>query len=698
MVLRPLPIAALVVCLCASALALSAPAPISAAIATIASITADALPLAVCWMASAWGLGMVIAPALGLRGSRALALALGAAALLWIDHLLGMVGILSPAASWAMLIPGWIGLVVGIRASRAGAPDAKPRARASWWLVLAAPAIALMAVAACLPPGTIWASEAHGYDVLSYHLQLPKEWIAAGRVWPVDHNVYSYLPSYMEAALARLGALSGLDATSPSPLGAGSSVPIHASQFLHVLFAITAAWCVGALVHKIATEGRGSRLGASVAAAALVGVPWIIVTGSMAYNEMAMGAMLAGALVAAWHDDVPGWKRGVAVGLLIGAACSIKPTAIFLAAPPAAIALAARIPMRQWFTTGIAGAITSLAMLAPWLVRNTIASGNPVFPALASVFGPGHWSEAQHARWRAAHHLDLSIPDRLARVFSTEFGLLHPQWSIWIFIAGAAAVACFATPRLHRATWPLIAGALAQIIAWMTLGHLQPRFLVPIVITSSALVGVSIAALALSRWRLACAIGIVAALAPCADSCRLFLRENTGDPMRGLLGGAIVLNGSAVASPGPPQSSREAREFYLTVGPTLLLNNVLLRSAPAPRILLMGGATPLYLADTGEHTSYATTWDSSPITRALDACDNDVDRVIAHLRDVDGFTHILIDAAELDRLRDSGYADPRITPELGLAIARRTRVVLPWPDRGQVLVALDPPAVDSHPQ
>lgn len=693
--LRPAPIAALVVCLCATVLALSAPVTFSAAIATIASITADALLIAVCWMASAWGLGMVIAPALGLRGSRALALAIGAAALLWVDHLLGTLGILSPAASWAMLIPGWIGLVVGIRTSRARASEAKPRPVASWWIVLAAPPIALMIVAACLPPGTIWVSEARGYDVLSYHLELPKEWLAGGRVWPVDHNVYSYLPSYMESAFARLAALSGLDAASPSPLGAGTGVPIHAAQFLHVLFALTAAWCVGALVHTIAPEGRGSRLGAPVAAGALVGVPWIIVTGSMAYNEMAMCAMLAGALLAAWHEDAPGWKRGIAVGLCIGAACSIKPTALFLAAPPAAIALAARIPKRQWLTTCIAGATTGLVMLAPWLVRNTIASGNPVFPALASVFGPGHWSEAQHARWRDAHHLDLSIPDRLARAFSTEFGMFHSQWSIWVFIAVAAAIACLAVPRLRRATWPLAAGALAQIIAWMAIGHLQPRFLVPVVIPSAALVGVAIAALALSRHRLAIALGIVAALAPCADAYRLFLRENAGDPMRGLIGGVEVLNGSAVASPGPPESSREAREFYLTVGPTLLINNVLLRSVPAPRILFMGGATPLYIADTGEHTTYATTWDTSPLTRALDACNGDVDRVIAHLRDVDGFTHILIDAAELDRLRDSGYADPRITPELGLAIARRTRVVLPWPDRGQVLVALDAPPVDS---
>jgi hypothetical protein len=156
-----------------------------------------------------------------------------------------------------------------------------------------------------------------------------------------------------------------------------------------------------------------------------------------------------------------------------------------------------------------------------------------------------------------------------------------------------------------------------------------------------------------------------------------------------------VFNGSGLMSPGHPDVSREVKTFYLTVGPTVWMNHILLRSVPEPRVLMIGDATPLYIADAGARVVYATTWDAGPLTRALDAAGGDPDGVIAHLRDVEGFTHLLIHAAELDRLRDSGFADARITPELGLALARRSRMVISWPDRGTVVVALDRSAVDS---
>jgi len=78
------------------------------------------------------------------------------------------------------------------------------------WL-LGIPALALaMLVAACQPPGWLWDSEAGGYDALSYHLQLPQEWRANHALWPNTHNVFSFLPSYVEAAFLHLAALSGL--------------------------------------------------------------------------------------------------------------------------------------------------------------------------------------------------------------------------------------------------------------------------------------------------------------------------------------------------------------------------------------------------------------------------------------------------------------------------------------------------------
>ncbi|MCP4591530.1 MAG: hypothetical protein GY842_12365, partial [bacterium] len=58
------------------------------------------------------------------------------------------------------------------------------------WLWLAVcPFAALAILAAVTPPGVLWAEEGNGYDVLEYHLQLPKEYLEAGRIDYVPHNV-----------------------------------------------------------------------------------------------------------------------------------------------------------------------------------------------------------------------------------------------------------------------------------------------------------------------------------------------------------------------------------------------------------------------------------------------------------------------------------------------------------------------------
>lgn len=76
------------------------------------------------------------------------------------------------------------------------------------------PGAAMLVVAAACPPGTLWRVEALGYDTLSYHLQIPREWVTAGGMVELEHNVYSYLPGLMESAFAGLmvmrGSLAGL--------------------------------------------------------------------------------------------------------------------------------------------------------------------------------------------------------------------------------------------------------------------------------------------------------------------------------------------------------------------------------------------------------------------------------------------------------------------------------------------------------
>ena len=73
------------------------------------------------------------------------------------------------------------------------------RARWGWLLLLGVPFVSVMTVGAMLPPYLLWTpDEPHGYDVVEYHLQVPREWYEAGRIIPLHHNVFSFFPFNVE--------------------------------------------------------------------------------------------------------------------------------------------------------------------------------------------------------------------------------------------------------------------------------------------------------------------------------------------------------------------------------------------------------------------------------------------------------------------------------------------------------------------
>src|SRR5204863_10008875 len=60
--------------------------------------------------------------------------------------------------------------------------------------------LAAACVSASMPPGVMWrsAGDPHPYDVLEYHLQVPREWQESGRITPLKHNVYCFFPANVE--------------------------------------------------------------------------------------------------------------------------------------------------------------------------------------------------------------------------------------------------------------------------------------------------------------------------------------------------------------------------------------------------------------------------------------------------------------------------------------------------------------------
>lgn len=742
----------------------------------------------VVWMLAAVGLGRLVVWACARRtrdgGADAsarvwLQIPAGVAAMLFVAHLLGVFGLLSWGGGGGgdvlARVCAWTPVVLGL--ALLSEQVARGPLRPEGWpvlprgLVIAGPALGVLLLAACSPPGWLWDSEFGAYDAMSYHLQLPKEWAVAepagiGQLWPVDHNVYSFLPSYMEAGYLHLAAMMPVWPAmgTGEGLGEGGGVSetliggegawLIACQLLHAMMAIAASVTVGRAVcvvigqqearaeakDEARGDGRARALGV-IAGAMHLSVPWVIVCGSLAYNEMAVNLLFAGAILVCVQNGVGPLGRGVLVGGLVGAACSAKPTALLMCAPTAGLMLLTFAHRREWARVVVGGGVAGVVVMLPWLVRNAVASGgNPVFPFGAGAFGSGHWSAEQLAAYATAHGPDVGWVDRLGLLVSGSRGLLHAQWALGgvpiagligavvaVLLASRAAKDGAGESRVRTTAIVLIAGGASMIVAWLAFTHLQSRFFLPIAVIASMGVG-------LGGWTLVRVLGSGEQSAGRARAAALGLGAAAG-----LLGVWAAVeyttqrrgmpNALLIAGPGGPGGSgsglaraladaplseqrrimAEAAEaealVNLTVRPAILGTEVFpgiavpeagagelgARPPAFGRVYLLGDGAPLYFfgASGGKSASviYHTAWDRSPIGEAMRESPEDPAAWTAHLVRMD-VEFVIVNFAELERQFRSGYYDRAVTIERVTGWideeGRAGRVVLmrTWPGGG----------------
>lgn len=647
--------------------------------------------LAALYLAGAIGLGALAVPFFRASPERfTLQAGAGLALQMILDHVLGQLGLLHGRAG---LVITWCVTGVGLAmlARLAWAWHHRPRLQQTSLLgsaalsLLALPAAAVLAVAACSPPGWLWGSEFGGYDALSYHLQLPQEWLEQGRVTPLTHNVYSYLPSLVEVAFLRLGVMSG--APGPAAEGhawgllAGDGWRTIACQLLHAQLALLAAWAVARLTRRLLEEHESprARAGGILAGALVLATPWTAVVGSLAYNEMAVVFFLAVALIAAFDPSLSAGRKGLLAGLLVGAACGAKPTAIMLAAPAVALVLAVRVPPRAWGALLACGLLAGGAAVAPWLLRNALAGGNPIFPAAASIFGDAHWSGEQVRRFVSAHTFEGGVVDRLRLLALPDpndpagpqhRGPMHPQWFLFFPAAVLAAAATIVKKTSRRTGLTLTAATIVQLLAWLLTTHVQSRFLLPLLVPGAALVGLAAASLRPGIWL----VGAIV-LAQSLWTCRTFWAQNGGRPNQFLTAGPAIFSGELFRDQPLPAAQRRAVLDQLA--PEAWCN---LGLAPGEGLALVGDATPFYL--TLRPLRYATTWDAPVFTPDFP---DDLRRL--------GITHVLVNAAELRRLTRSGWADPGLKPgHIENAVKAFATPVRRWPQTHRTLYKLLPPS------
>ena len=229
------------------------------------------------------------------------------------------------------------------------------------------PALGITLVASFVPPGILWGDEPHGYDVVEYHLQVPREWYEANRIVPLQHNVFSYMPMnvelhYLLAMHLRGGPWSGM----------------YLAQLMHLSLITLAVLAVLALAREPAGHSRNGAA-ATVSAVATVAAPWLMLLAPIAYNEgglLFFGAMSIGWAWRALRDpERANWRNWSLAGAFAGFACGTKLTAVpmLLIGIPAAAIVARLISRSKIDLRSLATfIITGLLMFAPWLIRNQV--------------------------------------------------------------------------------------------------------------------------------------------------------------------------------------------------------------------------------------------------------------------------------------------------------------------------------------
>ena len=602
----------------------------------------------------------------------AVQLALGLGAMLMLDWLLAACGWLNGWTAWGVCGIG-TGVITYHFADRSTLdrwhPDTWPSP--PWTLLLALPALGLLLVACTMPPGTMWAIEAFGYDVTSYHLEIPREWHAIGQMQSLKNNVYSHLPMFAEAGFMKLAVMHGsvFDA-------------IYTIHFFHASVAVLAAATIGRLV-----SGFAGPVAGAVSGAALLATPWTIITGSMAYSEMFVMVFGAAAIVAMF-DPLSATPRGaLVVGLLLGLATMAKLTAGGFIALPIGVVMVMRLFVaneesrtnQQKSYALVVMILAGLLMLSPYLIRNFIWTGNPVFPFAASVMGQGHWSDEQVTRWNAAHH-SKGVLDGLSKLprqwlLNAGYGAIggserdeHETTDIARFdqemglpLLWIVATIGYVLAFRHRPDRP-IAVALAlilciQLLFWLLFTHHQSRFLIPTLLPASIVVGLAIGRVAqLSKGKrdwLAPMLSVVLLACLTMTSFGTFHTQTpqVRDPQtKEMLRFPPYLLVDSLIDPRDVTSNQPGR---------FAGRHPLNQLPPTSKTLLVGDANQvLYIQ---RAFLYNTAFDRSLLAELLKQHKGNALAVtITLVRN--GFTHVWINFSELERLAASYGVDAELEP------------------------------------
>lgn len=451
------------------------------------------------------------------------------------------------------------------------------------------------------------------YDSLVYHLAVPKLHILEGGLTPMLHNAHEGIPMTVQFFYG-VGLLVGDDGVA---------------KMLAVGLVLV---CCAAL---LAVAGRERRDGGWLAAAVVVTTPIVLVKLSLTANDIGLATFTLLALLCVGRVAEGGGRRwAVLAGLMVGAALATKYTVWALL--PAVVALLIVMRIRMSAVAIVAG--TALVVLMPWVVKNLVFYGNPIFPIYHDTLTS---TPLEVVNWQLMH--DDAWARDLGRL-TTLRGFV--EWLFAFFVAAADTDAnlyhSFATHNIallaplpalfvwkRRAERVVIGVALALLLFWMLSSRVL-RLMLPALVLFALLGSVALFAVkaAWARWSVVACLALSAAL-QVAWGIGTILRETTYVVATGAVDRATFLSTQGPLYPVPSYAAMD------------WVN----RNTPEDsRILVVGDARGFHL----ERPFIASSaYNRSPLVLWAEAADTPA--ALAAELERRGITHVLFNPSEAKR-------------------------------------------------
>jgi hypothetical protein len=455
------------------------------------------------------------------------------------------------------------------------------------------------------------------YDELEYHLGTLADYQRAGHIVFLPHNFYSNLPQLTEM-------LYLLATTLTSDI---------AAKLLHWVFGLLGAFAVFGVARRLWSRSVGW-----MAAALFYCVPFVQDLGQTARIDLATAffATLAfGALVIAGEEENRNliWLSA----LCAGAAVATKWTAIPVVLFPS-IGL---LVFRRKFRLLPAFGLLAVAVAAPWLVKNWLLAGNPVYPLFHQWFSSPYWSAKQSAVFSGKHYPAFGW-ETIGQFFSLLWNYSFLETGavpLLLMTAPLVLLVSRPEPAAKRTSW-LVVGVYTS---WFCFTFRPWRFLFPafgMAAVAGAFAMEKLSREAMVRYALRFAVGVVILI----SLATLALNDlvDVENPER-------VPPEMDFVQYDLGQFTRD--EFIARMGkgvlePVIWMNENL----PSGAKVLYVGEGRVYYAK--HPVLWSTAFDQQPLT-AMSNEAKTTEELLAALR-TKGITHVYVNFAEADRLR-RGY-------------------------------------------